>query len=374
VNRREFLAGVALLRSANASRSSEASRSIVSPPLEREAVAERSQSLTEEGWRLFEITTHVHVQNASGVTRAWLPTPLVAMPYQQTLGDTYHAEGGSSVMVESDEIDMLFTEWPAGADPVLTLTSRVATRDYSVDLTTPRVAPPPDLSPFARYLRATKLMPIDGIVKTTADQITRGAGTDIDKARAIYEWVVDNTFRDPKTPGCGTGDIRFMLETKTFGGKCADINGLFVGLARAAGVPARDAYGVRIAPSRRGFRSLGLNGADATRAQQCRAEVYLVGFGWVPVDPADVRKVALEEPPGRLPMTDAQVRDARARLFGSWEMNWVAFNTAHDVPLPRSTARPLPYFMYPQAETANGRADSLDPETFRYDISVREGP
>jgi hypothetical protein len=28
--------------------------------------------------------------------------------------------------------------------------------------------------------------------------------------------------------------------------------------------------------------------------------------------------------------------------------------------------------MYPQCETANGRLDSLDPESFRYEITVRE--
>jgi len=333
----------------------------------------RAQSLSTEGWRLFEVTTHVHVQNASGLTRAWLPTPLVGAPYQQTLGDTYQAEGGRVVMVESEELDLLYAEWPAGTDPILNLTSRLATRDHAVDLATPHVAPPPDLAAsFARYLRPTKLIPIDGIVKQTADAITRGAGTDLDKARAIYDWIVDHTFRDPAVRGCGTGDIRFMLESQNFGGKCADINALFVGLARAAGLPARDVYGVRIAPSRRGFKSLGLGSADATKAQHCRAEVYLVGFGWVPVDPADVRKVALEEPPGHLAIGDAKVRDARARLFGSWEMNWVAFNTAHDVMLPKSPGKTLPYFMYPQAETTNGRADSLDPETFRYEIAVAE--
>ncbi len=275
-------------------------------------------------------------------------------------------------MVESEDVDLLYAEWPAGADPILTLTSRVATRDVAVDLGTPRVPPPPDLSSFGRFLHATRLVPIDGIVKQTADGITRGAGTDIEKARAIYDWIVDNTFRDPNTRGCGTGDIRFMLETRNFGGKCADINALFVGLARAAGLPARAVYGLRIAPSRRGLKSLGLASDVATAGQHCRAEVYLVGFGWVPVDPADVRKVALEESPGHLPLTDPRVRDARSRLFGSWEMNWVAFNAAHDVALPKSAAKPLPYFMYPQAETANGRADSLDAETFRYDISVRE--
>lgn len=71
-------------------------------------------------------------------------------------------------------------------------------------------------------------------------------------------------------------------------------------------------------------------------------------------------------------MSNAKVRDARARLFGTWEMNWVAFNTAHDVMLPKSPGRTLPYFMYPQAETANGRADSLDPAAFRYEIAVRD--
>jgi transglutaminase-like putative cysteine protease len=94
-----------------------------------------------------------------------------------------------------------------------------------------------------RFLRPTKLLPTDGIVKATAYQITSGAKTDVEKARAIYEWIVENTFRDPKTRGCGRGDIRFMLESRDLGGKCADLNALYVGLARAAGLPARDVYG-----------------------------------------------------------------------------------------------------------------------------------
>ena len=63
---------------------------------------------------------------------------------------------------------------------------------------------------------------------------------------------------------------------------------------------------------------------------------------------------------------------ARQRLFGSWEMNWIAYNDAYDVTLPGSTRGALPYFMYPQAETANGRLDPLDPDTFKYRITVEE--
>jgi transglutaminase-like putative cysteine protease len=48
-----------------------------------------------------------------------------------------------------------------------------------------------------------------------------------------------------------------MLKTGDLGGKCADLNALYVGLARAVGLPALDVYGIRIAPSKFGYRSLG---------------------------------------------------------------------------------------------------------------------
>jgi hypothetical protein len=67
------------------------------------------------------------------------------------------------------------------------------------------------------------------------------------------------------------------------------------------------------------------------------------------------------------------VKAARARLFGSWEMNWMAYNFAHDVALPGSSGAPLGFFMYPVAETAGGhRLDSLDFENFKYRITARE--
>jgi transglutaminase-like putative cysteine protease len=333
-----------------------------------------AQASESERWRLFEITTRVEVLHPNGATRVWLPTPMAVAPYQKTMGDTYHAGGGSAVMIETNanEPDILGASWDPGIEPVLTLTSRVATRDHAANLTTPTVVPPTDMSAFARFLRPTKLIPTDGIVKTTATEITRGAGTDFERARAIYEWIVDNTFRDPKTRGCGVGDIRFMLESKNLSGKCADLNALFVGLARAAGLPARDVYGLRVARTEKGLRSLGLVSDDATKAQHCRAEVYLTGYGWVPVDPADVRKVVLEEPPGNLALDDERVKSARARLFGSWEMNWIAYNFAHDVTLPGSSRGSIGYLMYPQGETASGRLDSLDPDAFKYSITVRE--
>jgi transglutaminase-like putative cysteine protease len=110
-----------------------------------------------------------------------------------------------------------------------------------------------------------------------------------------------------------------MLDTRSLGGKSADLNALFVGFARSVGIPARAAYGIRVAESAE-FTSLGRSGA-ITKAQHCRAEFYLAGHGWVPVDPADVRRVVLEEKPGGLPLGDPQRRLAPA-LRGVGDERW----------------------------------------------------
>jgi transglutaminase-like putative cysteine protease len=328
------------------------------------------------GWRTFEVTTRVEVLKSSGPTLVWLPAALIReTPFQKTLANDFHAEGGAAELVvasKADALGIVAARFPDGVKPVLTLTSRITTRNYAVDLSAPGRAPRADRAELENFLRPTRLLPTDGVVKAQATEITRGAATDVEKARAIYEWIVDNTFRNPKTRGCGVGDIRFMLDSKDLGGKCADLNALYVGLARAAGLPARDVYGIRVAKSDLGYKSLGAASENVTKAQHCRAEVYLGGYGWVPVDPADVRKVALEEPPGNRPLDDDMVKKARARLFGSWEMNWMAYNFGHDVALPGSKGAPVGFLMYPQAESTDGRLDCLDFENFKYEITSKE--
>jgi len=326
-------------------------------------------------WRIFEVTTHVEVLKFSGTTRIWVPTALLSPePFQKTLSNTFNADGGAVRIVESkpDALGIVAAEFPSGITPALTVTNRIATRNVAVDLAAPGKPQKMNGADLQRFLQPTKLLPTDGIVKDTAAEITKGANSDVEKARAIYQWIVDNTFRNPRTRGCGIGDIRFMLESRDLGGKCADLNALYVGLARSAGLPARDVYGIRVAKSDLGYKSLGASSEKITKAQHCRAEVYLSDYGWVPVDPADVRKVVLEEPPGNRPLDDDMVTAARARLFGSWEMNWMAYNFAHDVALPGSTGAPVGFFMYPQAETAEGRLDCLDADAFKYEITAKE--
>lgn len=327
-----------------------------------------------DGWRTFEVTTRVELEAADATTRIWLPLPSIEEDgWIRPMGNLWQGTAAHLGIERDGEsgAQMLVARWTtADPTPVVELTSRVATRNRVVDLGQRNAAVTLNSATARRYTRATRLLPTDGIVRKTAVEITRDARTDIDKARSIYEWIVENTVRDPKVRGCGLGDIRWMLESGDLRGKCADLNALYVGLARAVGLPARDAYGIRVADSRFGYKSLGRSG-DITKAQHCRAEVWLSGLGWVPVDAADVRKVILEERPG-LTLADDVVVSARETLFGAWEMNWVAFNFAHDVRLPGSQGPTIPFLMYPQGENASGRLDSLDADHFRYRITARE--
>lgn len=327
-------------------------------------------------WRTFELTTTVAVVSVKGDTRIWLPLPDVDGDYQKPLDNSW-AGNASQARVVADAargVRMLYAEFPASVTaPTLTLTSRLRTRDRAVDWNR-RDAPAEDPALLRAYLQPSELMPLDGIVRKTAQEATRGAGSDVEKVRAIYDWVVANAHREPKVRGCGTGDIKAMLESGNLAGKCADLNAVFVGLCRAAGVPARDVYGLRLAPSAFGYRELGANPASLKGAQHCRAEAYLAGHGWVAMDPADVLKVMRQEAPEWIKdPKHPLVAPVMAGLFGRWEGNWVAWNTAHDVTLPGSTRKgTLPFLMYPNGENAGGIFDELAPDDFRYTISARE--
>lgn len=324
------------------------------------------------GWRTFELTTTVTVAEPQGTVRLWLPVPDLDTDWQRTLDNGWTGNGTMRLVSDPQQgVRMLYAEFaPEVKAPTATLISTVQTRNRVAGAS----AAAEDAASLRAYTGPTELQPVDGIVRKTALEATRGASTDEQKARALYAWVVANAHREPKVRGCGTGDIKAMLETGNLGGKCADLNALFVGLCRSVGIPARDIYGVRVAPSAFGYKELGANSAALKGAQHCRAEVYLKGQGWVAMDPADVLKVMRQETPDWIKDTKHPVvAPVNTALFGSWEGNWVGFNTAHDIRLPGGTGKgTLPFLMYPNGENASGRFDELSPDTFKYVISARE--
>ena len=335
----------------------------------------RTYSPVPGPWRTFEVTTRLEIADAGTGTRAWVPVPSVNTDWQQSLESTWSGNLREAAL-QADPVygaRMVCASWPDDEKaPMIEVVSRIRSRDRGLDWSRKRKVDA-DALELALNLEATDLIPTDGIVADTAAKIVAGKKTDVERTRAIYDWIVTHTYREPTVRGCGVGNIKAMLETGNMGGKCADLNALFVGLCRASKIPARDVYGIRVAKSAFGYKELGAGSNDISKAQHCRAEVWLEDYGWVAMDPADVAKVMRLETKEwfRDPHNDVTEPVYRA-LFGAWEGNWMGYNDAHDVVLPGASGPKLAFLMYPQAETKRERVDSLDPDTFKYRITVRE--
>ena len=320
-------------------------------------------------WRFFEVATHVTLPGSTSAAQLYLPMVQTASDYQIVEETSSGGEGGTHQRLTDTRYgaSVLRSEWDKeqGSEPkTVNLVQTVATRDRNA-------TPFQPLTEAERrfWTAPTPSAPTDGIVLATAAKIVAGKARQRDQVRAIYDWVVDHTHRDPDTPGCGTGDVLKSLASGQLGGKCADINSLLVALARAAGFPAREVYGLRVTDSEI-YPCLGKKG-DLSKAQHCRCEVFLDDEGWLPLDPADVRKVVLEQ---KVALASAEGRALRERMFGAWEMNWVGYNSATDIALPGSGGRKpdFPFLMYPCAFTDQGTLPCLDPAHFHYEITARE--
>ncbi|TPE47469.1 transglutaminase-like domain-containing protein [Amaricoccus solimangrovi] len=326
-------------------------------------------------WRTFELRTTIVPPAGQGATQVWLPLPDLATDWQRTRDDRWSGNAMKTEIVTdpASGARMLRASFAADeAAPTLTLISTVETRDRVIDWSANTPAQE-DPAVLRAALAPSRMKPLDGVVLKTARSITAGATTDVEKVRAIYDWIVATCHREPSVPGCGPGDIAAVLTQTGYAGKCADLNGLFVGLARASGVPARDVYGVRVAPSAFDYKQLGGTPEKLSGAQHCRAEVWLEDYGWVAMDPADVLKVMRQEREDWIKdRENPLIAPVDAALFGNWEGNWIAYNTASDVILPGSSAGPLPFLMYPQGENRAGRFDELAADTFSYKITAEE--
>jgi len=194
-----------------------------------------------------------------------------------------------------------------------------------------------------------------------AAKIVKGKRTVLAKARAIYDWTVDNTFRDPAVQGCGVGIPGRTLGEMKGGGKCADISTVFVTLARAAGVPAREVFGLRMADPKT---------ADITGDYHCWAEFYLPGTGWVPVDPADVRKMMLVK---NLEAKSPEAERYREFFWGGDDLMRITLNTGSRgvVFNPPQKGGPVNYFMYPFGQVDGESLNYFDPKSFTYSVAFK---
>lgn len=208
------------------------------------------------------------------------------------------------------------------------------------------------------FLAPNSLGPMDGKVKEIAHNATKGKKTRLLRARALYDYLIDNFARDPAIKGCGPGNVLSLLETKK--GKCVDLHSVYVCLAKSAGVPAREIMGIRIPKGTEG---------NMTGAYHCWAEVYIPEYGWIPIDPSDVRKIILDKKIEKL----EEAKEYREYYFGAVDENRIRFGTGRDLTLsPEQKAGSLNYFMYPYVEVDGKTLDWLAQEDLKYEVTFKE--
>ena len=222
----------------------------------------------------------------------------------------------------------------------------VTRREHKVRLASAnRAAQASDVAPMEleRSLKPDRLVPIDGLIAQLTAQETRGLADPQAKARAIYNYVVSTMKYDKTGEGWGRGDAIYACNIRK--GNCTDFHALFIGMMRAAGIPARFEIGFPLP-------------ADKTSGEipgyHCWAEFYLEGLGWVPVDASE----AWKHP------------ERRDYYFGAHDVNRVLFTRGRDIRFnPAQDGEPLNYFIYSYAEV-----DGQPYKDLQYQFSFRNLP
>jgi len=285
----------------------------------------------------------VNAPTKSKNVRLWVPFPV--SDSEQTISDV-KIDGNftSKTMSRQNENGdyAIYAEWmkPVNDKRYLTITFNAATIERSKkDFPAKQSAIPSEMK---KYLKSTKYTPTDGKVKEIATKIVEGNKSYAQQTRAVFNWVVKNTTRNPCVRGCGIGDVEVTLAKK--GGKCADISSVFVAVARAVGIPSREVFGLRTGK--------GSGVEDMTGGHHCWAEFYMPGYGWVPTDPADVRKIMLKRN-----LNLDQAKDISDYYYNSVGPHRIVLGKGdRGIMLnPSQNDGPLNYFMYPYAEV-DGKA------------------
>jgi transglutaminase-like putative cysteine protease len=225
--------------------------------------------------------------------------------------------------------EYLYLEFPAAkvTEPTeVRISFEVARREHRVALNAHPVTKQSGLtSPdLQRFLQPDRRVPLQGVIAELSAQQTVGLEDPLPKARAIYNYVIATMRYDKSGTGWGNGDAIWACTAKR--GNCTDFHSLFIGMMRAAGIPARFEIGFPLPADQH-------DGAIA--GYHCWAEFYVEPYGWIPVDASE----AWKHP------------DKKDYFFGAHDDNRLQFTVGRDIRLdPPQQGDPLNYFIYPYAE------------------------
>lgn len=182
---------------------------------------------------------------------------------------------------------------------------------------------PAPVDELKRFLRPDRLVPVTGKpAKIAAAQIRPGM-SDTQKARALYDYTLNNMRYDKTGFGWGQGDAVWACDSHH--GNCTDFHSLFISMARSLHIPAKFEIGFAIPENK---------AASDVAGYHCWAEFYTHDHGWFPVD-----------------ISEAWQQRKKEYFFGAHDVNRIQFTVGRDLELnPKQHGRALNYFIYPYAE------------------------
>jgi transglutaminase-like putative cysteine protease len=281
----------------------------------------------------FEYRASVPATVAGKTFLLWVPIPHDDA-YQRITN--LRIESSVPYHLESDALGNQIASIDSSKAPSITVKFDCARKEHLRPTPAATGAAPLSDAEQARWLAPDRMVPLDDTIRRWAGEVVAAAHAhpDLEMARAIYDHVVATVKYDKTGKGWGRGDIYYACDARR--GNCTDFHAIFIGYARAMGIPARFSIGFPI-PSERG--------AGSISGYHCWAEFYASGIGWIPIDASEAAKNP----------------SMREYFFGTHDENRVEFTRGRDLKLtPRQAADPLNYFVYPYAEADGKPIDELD--------------
>lgn len=187
--------------------------------------------------------------------------------------------------------------------------------------------------PLKRFLGPNNMVPIDGKIAQEARSVVRDVKEPLSQAKLLFDHIVATVEYDKSGTGWGLGDAAYACDIRS--GNCTDFHSLFIGEARALGIPARFVIGFPLPPDKE---------AGMIEGYHCWGEFYIEGKGWIPFDASEAK----------------QNWDKREDYFWNMDANRVAFTLGRDIQLPRAQNKSVRnYIIYPYAEV-DGREIPVD--------------
>lgn len=188
------------------------------------------------------------------------------------------------------------------------------------------------------FLKPDVRGPLTQTIRKIASDETRPTQSDLEKIRALYNYIVKTMKYDKSGTGWGNGDAIWACSAKR--GNCTDFHSLFIALSRSVNVPSRFFIGFGIQDD--------LSEGEIP-GYHCWAEAFSKESGWVPMDASEAKKSGRPD-----------------RYFAQLPPDRIAFTLGRDLVLdPPQRGAPLNYFIHPYVEVDGKPLEKISKE-FRF--------